>query len=65
MGAIVCTKCRNSHLLPSLDNNNNDANKNNTNNDANNNNDAHLIWKCSCGFVANSEKVTLSLRMEN
>ena len=60
MGAIVCTKCRNSYLLPSLDNNNNNANNN-----ANNNNDAHLIWKCSCGFVANSEKVTSSLRMEN
>ena len=64
MGGIVCTKCRNSHLLPSLDNNDN-ANNNNDNANNNNNNDAHLLWKCSCGFVANSEKVTSSLQMEN
>jgi len=44
MGGIVCTKCRKSHLLPHLENNNN-------------NNNAHLFWKCSCGFEANPEKV--------
>jgi len=43
MGAIVCTKCRKSHLIPHLE--------------SGNNNRAHLLWKCSCGFEANTEKV--------
>ena len=44
MGSIVCTKCRKNHLLPHLANINN--------------NKAQILWKCSCGFEANPEKVT-------